>query len=116
MNPDKINAINNMGSIHNFKGVQRVTGCLASLSHFISRIGERGLPLYRLLRKSDRFVWTNEAQQALDGLKSLLTTAPVLVPPAEGESLLLYIAATTQVVSAALVVERDKEGHALKVQ
>ena len=34
----------------------------------------------------------------------------------EGEPLLLYIVATTQVVSAALVVEREEEGHALKVQ
>jgi hypothetical protein len=33
--------------------------------------------------------------------------APILVPPAEKEPLLLYIAATTQVVSAALVVERQ---------
>ena len=46
----------------------------------------------------------------------LLTKALVLVPPTDGESLLLYIAATTQVVSAALVVEREEEGHALKVQ
>ena len=40
----------------------------------------------------------------------------ILVPPTDGEHLLLYIAATTQVVSAALVVEREEEGHALKVQ
>ena len=39
-----------------------------------------------------------------------------MVPLSDGESLLLYIAATTQVVSAALVVERKEEGHALKVQ
>jgi hypothetical protein len=45
-NPDKINYINNMGSIQNLKGVQRVTGCLAVLSRFISRLGEQGLPLY----------------------------------------------------------------------
>ena len=49
-------------------------------------------------------------------VKLLLTKAPILVPPTTGESLLLYIAATTQVVSAALVVEREEEGHALKVQ
>ena len=49
-------------------------------------------------------------------VKQLLTKAPILVPPTEGELLLLYIAATTQVVSAALVVEREEEGHALKVQ
>ena len=46
----------------------------------------------------------------------LLRRAPILVPPSNGESLLLYIAATTQVVSAALVVDREEEGHALKVQ
>ena len=49
-------------------------------------------------------------------VKQLLTKAPILVPPTDRESLLLYIAATTQVVSAALVVEREEEGHALKVQ
>ena len=49
-------------------------------------------------------------------IKLLLTKAPILVPPTNGEPLLLYIAATMQVVSAALVVEREEEGHALRVQ
>ena len=49
-------------------------------------------------------------------IKLFLTKAPILVPPTNGESLLLYIAATTQVVSATLVVEQEEEGHALKVQ
>jgi hypothetical protein len=35
---------------------------------------------------------------------------------ATGEALLIYVAATTQVVSAAIVVERQEEGHALPVQ
>ena len=48
-------------------------------------------------------------------VKQLLTKAPILVPPSNGEALLLYVAATTQVVSTALVVERE-EGYALKVQ
>ena len=48
-------------------------------------------------------------------LKLLLTKAPILVPPNDGEALLLYISATTQVVSAALVVEQKDEEHALKV-
>ena len=57
-----------------------------------------------------------EAQEAFDMVKQLLTKALILVPLTNGESLLLYIVATTQVVSAALVVEREKEGHTLKVQ
>ena len=49
-------------------------------------------------------------------VKQLLMKAPILVPPTDGEPLLLYIAATTQVVSAILVVEREEEGHAHKIQ
>jgi hypothetical protein len=102
-NPEKIAAITNMGPIKDLKGVQRVMGCLAALSRFISRLGERGLPLYRLLRKPERFTWTPEAEEALGNLKALLTSAPILVPPAAGEALLIYVAATTQVVSVAIV-------------
>jgi hypothetical protein len=115
-NPKKISAIARMGLIRDDKGVQKITGCLAALSHFILRLGEKALPLYRLLKKAERFSWTPEAEEALDNLKKTLTTTPILVPPQPVEPLLLYVAATTQVVSAAVVVERPEEGHALPVQ
>jgi hypothetical protein len=79
-NPEKITAITNMGPIKDLKGVQRVMGCLAALSRFISRLGEKGLPLYRLLSKAERFTWTPEAEEALGNLKALLTDVPILVP------------------------------------
>jgi len=115
-NPEKVSAITRMGPIRDIKGVQRVTGCLAALSRFISRLGEKALPLYRLLKKVEHFSWTPEAEEALERLKKTLTSAPVLVPPQPAEPLLLYVASTTQVVSAAVVVERQEEGHALPVQ
>ena len=61
-NPEKITTISNMGPIRNVKGIQRLTGCLAALSRFISRLSEWGMPLYKLLKKTDAFVWTKEAQ------------------------------------------------------
>jgi hypothetical protein len=91
-------------------------GCLAALRRFISRLGQKGLPLYRHLKKTGRFGWTPESEEALENLKKLLSNAPILVPPAEGEPLLLYVAATTQMVSVAIVVERKEEGHALLIQ
>jgi hypothetical protein len=115
-NPEKVAALERMGPIRDLKGVQRVLGCLAALSRFISRLGEKGLPLYRLLKKHERFSWTTEAQDALDKLKASLTRAPILTPPQDGEPLYLYVAATTQVVSAVIVVERTEEGHALPIQ
>jgi dsDNA-binding SOS-regulon protein len=61
-------------------------------------------------------MWTTEAQEVLDKVKELLMKAPILVSLAKKELLLLYIAATTHVVSATLVVEREEAGHNLKVQ
>jgi hypothetical protein len=43
------------------KKVQRLTGCMAALSRFISRLGEKGLPFHKLLKKVDKFQWTSEA-------------------------------------------------------
>jgi hypothetical protein len=115
-NPEKVATLERMGPIRDLKGVQKVLGCLATLSRFISRLGEKGLPLYRLLKKHERFSWTVEVQEALDKLKATLARAPILTPPQDGEPLYLYVAATTQVVSAVIVVERTEEGHALPVQ
>jgi hypothetical protein len=115
-NPEKVAALEWMGLIRDLKGVQKVLGCLAALSRFISRLGEKGLPLYRLLKKHERFSWTVEAQEALDKLKATLAHAPILTPPQDGEPLYLHVAATTQVVNTVIVVERTEEGHALPVQ
>jgi hypothetical protein len=93
-----------------------VLGCLAALSRFISRLGEKGLPLYRLLKKHERFSWTTEAQEALDKLKASLTHASILTPLQDSKPLYLYVAATTQVVSTVIVVECTEEGHTLPVQ
>jgi hypothetical protein len=115
-NPEKISAIMDMGPIKNLKGIQRVTGCLAALSRFIARFGERRLPLYKLMKKSNHFTWTPEAQEALDSLKNILKSPPILTAPTMEEPMLLYISVTTQVVSAALVVEREEPGRSQKVQ
>ena len=54
-NPEKVSTIAKMGPIRDIKGIEKVTGCLVALSHFISRLGEKALPLYRLLKKAKRF-------------------------------------------------------------
>jgi hypothetical protein len=55
-NPEKISAIEHMEQPANLKDTQKFTGCLASLSWFVSRLGEKALPLYQLLKKMDKFV------------------------------------------------------------
>jgi hypothetical protein len=107
-NPRKISAITSMGLVQNLKGVKHITGCLATVNPFIARLGEHSLPLYRLMKKFDHFVWTLEAQEALDSLKNRVKSPPILTAPVSEEPMLPYIAATTQVVSIALVVVREE--------
>jgi hypothetical protein len=45
-----------------------------------------------------------------------LTSSPILTPPKKNEDMMLYISATSTVVSAAIMVEREEEGHVYKVQ
>nr|ABA99805.1 retrotransposon protein, putative, unclassified [Oryza sativa Japonica Group] len=108
-NPEKIRAIERMRPPSKLRDVQCVTGCMAALSRFISRLGEKALPLFKLLKRSGLFTWTEEAERALTQLKAYLSSPLVLVAPEPNEPLLLYLAATPQVVSAALVVERDED-------
>ena len=98
------------------KQVQNLAGCMAALSRFISRLGEKALPLYRLLRQTDHFEWTDAATAGLEEIKTLLASNPILAAPNVGEPMLLYISATHQVVSAMLVVEREQGGHKFPLQ
>ena len=96
--------------------VQKFTGCLESISRFISRLGEKALPLYRLMKKTTFFEWNDKEDEAFLQLKKMLTTPPILAAPTEKDPMLLYITATSRVVSTVIVVERKEEGRALPVQ
>jgi hypothetical protein len=56
VNPEKIRTIEVMRPPARIKDVHKLTGCLAALSRFISRLAERTLPFFKLLRKSGPFV------------------------------------------------------------
>jgi hypothetical protein len=114
-NPAKVDAIRKMAKPSNKKDAMKLTGMMAALSRFISKLGEKGLPFFKLLKKADKFVWDDESQKALEALKESLMMSPVMTPPIPKETLLLYISATTNVVSTVLVAERE-EGQAHPVQ
>jgi hypothetical protein len=80
-NPEKIKAIEAMRPPARIKDVQRLTGSLAALSRFISRLAERALPFFKMLRKSSPFSWTEEPEQAFQELKQHLVSLPILVAP-----------------------------------
>jgi hypothetical protein len=84
-NPEKISAITSMKAPTCIKDAQKLTGCMAALDRFISKLGERGLPFFKLLNHQEKFVRTPEADQALAQLKDFLSKPPVLTAPRKGE-------------------------------
>src|SRR5664279_1400235 len=60
VNLEKIKVILNISRPTCLKDVQRLTGSAAAFSRFISKLGQKALPLYRLLKKSDKFQWMKE--------------------------------------------------------
>jgi dsDNA-binding SOS-regulon protein len=75
-----------------------------------------GVPFFKLLKHQEKFVWTPKANQALAQLKDFLSKPPVLTAPRKKEQLQLYLAATTHVVSTAIIVEQQEDSHAYPVQ
>jgi hypothetical protein len=59
-----------MGKPTKLHDVQKLAGRVAALSHFVARLGEKALPFYALMKKSDdKFEWTAEADAAFAQLK-----------------------------------------------
>jgi phage terminase Nu1 subunit (DNA packaging protein) len=51
------------------KEIQKLAGMMKALSRFISKLGERGMPFYKLLQKVDGFQWDDQAAAAFIELK-----------------------------------------------
>ncbi|XBI56747.1 hypothetical protein VPH35_038280 [Triticum aestivum] len=107
-NPEKVKAIDDMSPSQTLKEMQKLAGCVTSLGYFISKLGERALPFFKLMKKKGSFEWTPEAVQAFQDLKRHLTSPPVMVAPRPLEPLVLYLAATPYSASVALVAVQEE--------
>ncbi|XP_073357923.1 uncharacterized protein [Aegilops tauschii subsp. strangulata] len=107
-NPEKLKAIERMSPPQTLKEMQKLVGCVTSLGCFISKLGERALPFFKLMKKKGQFEWTPEADAAFQDLKWYLTIPPVMVAPRPLEPLVLYLAATPHSASAALVAVQEE--------
>ncbi|XP_074306319.1 uncharacterized protein LOC141641561 [Silene latifolia] len=108
---DQIKAILQLESPQKPKDVQRLTGRVAALNRFIARSSDRCRLFYDILRKSQKFEWTEEHEAALNELKRYLSTPPLLSKPEHGEPLSLYLSVTEVAVSAVLVREQEGMQH-----
>src|ERR1044072_8966067 len=93
-NQDKCRAIMDMSSPIDVKGVQRLTGRIASLQRFLSCSADWAQPFFKCLRKIEKFTWTEECELAFQKLKKFLAASPILTKPTPDKPLILYLAVT----------------------
>jgi hypothetical protein len=96
-----------MQPLQSRKDVQKLTGQIASLNRFITKLVERSLPFFTVLRGSAKIQWGAEQQKAFESLKSYLQELPTLSNPEKGQPLILYVSAMHAAVSGALVVKKE---------
>jgi hypothetical protein len=89
------------------KEVQKLAGCIAALNRFITKLTEKSLPFFSILRGFAKVEWGSEQQKTFDDLKQYLQHMPTLSSLEQGHPLILYVSATHSVISGALVIEKD---------
>ena len=78
-----------MASPKTVKDVQKLTGRIAALNRFVSRVTDKCLPFFKTLKQA--FTWTDECEAAFQELKRYLSSPLLLSPSKEGEDLYLYL-------------------------
>ena len=70
VDPSKIKAITEMAPFKNEKEVRGFPGRIEFISRFISKLTTTCDPLFKLLRKGEKFQWDDQCQAAFDKIKA----------------------------------------------
>ena len=90
------------------KEVQSLTGRVAALNRFISKVTDKCLPFFESLKGNKRFLCDEKCEQAFKALKEYLGKPPLLSKPTDGEPLFLYLAASKYPILGALIREEER--------
>ncbi|GKA02821.1 putative reverse transcriptase domain-containing protein [Tanacetum coccineum] len=90
-NPRKTKALADLQSSRTLKEMQSLSGKLAALNRFLAKSVERSLPFFNTLKNITKenkheYRWTQEAEEAFQQMKKLITDIPSLTPPREKDT------------------------------
>ena len=107
-NPKKVQAILDLPEPSMPKQIQALMGRMTALNRFISKSSDKGLPFFKLLRKTKPFAWDEACSKAFQELKKHIASLPTLTKPAPRETLILYLSISDFVVAIVLIREEGK--------
>ena len=110
MDPEKVDAIKGRVPPKNIKQIQQFLGICNYYRRFIKDYAKIAEPLTKLLRKEEKFEWTEEQHTAFEELKKKLTEYPILRQPERGKKFLLYTDASGYAAGAVLS-QKDDDGR-----
>ncbi|XP_047339999.1 uncharacterized protein LOC124943545 [Impatiens glandulifera] len=109
IDPGKIEAITAMPPPRREKEVRGFLGKIQYISRFINKLTMTCNPLFKLLRKNERFVWDDAFQNAFEKIKGYLKNPPILMPPRPSVPLILYLTVTKNAMGSLLAQENGEK-------
>jgi len=107
--PSKLTAIKEFPMPRKVKDIQSFIGLAGYYRKFIADFSKIAKPLTKLTKKSEKFEWTAEQQNAFETLKEKLMTAPVLKYPDFTEEFIVTTDASAFAIGA--VLSQGKVGN-----
>ena len=103
VDPSKVKAIQEMPAPRTEKEVKGFLGRLNYIARFISHLTSTCEPIFKLLKKDQVVEWNNDCQFAFDKINEYLLEPPILMPPVEGRSLIMYLTVLDNSMGCVLV-------------
>ena len=105
--PTKVNAMLQLKAPINVSEVRTVMGMFNYYRTFFPKFSDTAYPITQLLKKSVKFIWTQEHQTAFDILKYQLTQAPILRRPDYNK--VFYLVTDASDIGLGAVLEQDSD-------
>lgn len=107
MDENKLEDVKAMPYPSNKKELQSFLGMVNYYRVFVKNFAKSAEDLYELLRKENKFIWTDRHSAAVDDLKNKLTTAPVIKFPDYCKPFHIYTDASLTGMGAVLMQEHE---------
>ncbi|GFR00263.1 retrovirus-related Pol polyprotein from transposon 17.6 [Trichonephila clavata] len=111
--PQKVSAVKDWRRPKNMHELRSFLGLCTYYRRFVKGFSSIARPLHRLTENKQKFLWTDECEEAFNSLKAALTSSPILVYPDPEKQFILDTDASHESVGAVLSQEINGQEHVI---